>query len=75
MKHLTIFIRMMTMVPVVLSVFWTMLNQTGLFVAVVVFMDSCRSCRVENMDGTAISNCRCDSSVIVTRVHGPASVD
>ena len=34
MKFTTMFIRMLTMVPVVLSVFWTVLSQTGLLVAV-----------------------------------------
>ena len=34
MKRVTILIRMMTMVPVVLSVFWTVFNQAGLFTAV-----------------------------------------
>ena len=34
MTFTTMFIRMLTMVPVVLSVFWTVLSQTGLLVAV-----------------------------------------
>ena len=34
MKRLTVFIRMLTMVPLVLSVFWTVFNQTGLWVAI-----------------------------------------